>query len=145
MINNKSKSRGFKPKGGCKVAPPADFDVAEHVNNTEIVREPMCKAMNETVWPRINATCFDADDLVGMSKRGCSIECEGLVVPYFEQCVFEYGIGGFSRFNETDEMDEEDALAANATGPVVRLGTAAEIMEPLQTKSRSPKQPTLRF
>ena len=50
-------------------------------------------------------------------------------MPYFEQCVFEYGIGGFSRFNETDEMDEEDALAANVTGPVVRLGTAAEIME----------------
>ena len=112
-----------------QVAPPADFDAAEHVNNTEIVRETMCKAMNETVWPLINATCFDEDDLVGMSKRGCSIECEGLVVPYFEQCVFEYGIGGFSRFNETDEMDEEDALAANATGPVVRLGTAAEIME----------------
>ena len=31
------------------------------------------------------------DDLVDLSDRGCSIACEGLVVPYFEQCVQEPG------------------------------------------------------
>lgn len=58
-------------------------------SNTEV-----CKLMNETVWPLINATCNEDDDLVHLSERGCSIACEGLVVPFFEQCVYKNEVRG---------------------------------------------------
>ena len=56
--------------------------------------EVVCSMMNETVWPLINATCYEHDDLVELSERGCTIACEGLVVPYFEQCVYKNGVRG---------------------------------------------------
>ena len=64
-------------------------NVTEEPSNVEV-----CDLMNATVWPLINATCYESDELVGLSERGCSIACEGLVVPYFEQCVYVNGVRG---------------------------------------------------
>jgi hypothetical protein len=92
-------------------------------NSTEVSNVEICQKMNATVLPLINRTCRQdvhklGDPTILDSHGSCSMACEGLVVPYFEQCVYKNSVRGFEIKDITPAAQEILSLYRQCSGIV---------------------------